>query len=182
MSRKPEATIEDLLRYPDHGRAELVCGKIVMIPLMTWRTSRASLQIMLSLHEYEKETHRGYVLTSKVGYLVDLPHRKSFCPDVSFYTGPMGMGLAEGAPIFAVEMRDIGDCSCFIDEEFAAKRRDYFATGSEVVWDVDIRSEDVIRVYCMDTPDTATIYRHGDEAEAEPALPGWRFPVDNLFR
>ncbi|HEX8599206.1 MAG TPA: hypothetical protein VF952_11905 [Chloroflexia bacterium] len=41
MISRPEATIEDLINYPDHGRAELVCGKIVMIPPMTGRASCA---------------------------------------------------------------------------------------------------------------------------------------------
>ena len=40
MTVKAQATIEDLLNCPDHGRAELVCGKIVMMPPMTWRASR----------------------------------------------------------------------------------------------------------------------------------------------
>lgn len=179
---KAQATIEDLLNYPDHGRAEPVCGKIVMIPPMTIRAGRAVMNILLSLHDYEKQARFGYVLPSKVGYLVDLPHRKSFCPDCSFYVGPLTMDLPEGAPLFAVEMWDIGDCSCCMEDEFAAKRRDYFATGTEVLWDVDIRREDVVRVFRKSTPDSPTIYRRGEVAEAEPALPGWRMPVDKLFR
>lgn len=181
MSRRPDATLEDLLHYPDHGRAELVCGKIVMIPPMTIRAGRAVLNILVSLNEYEKQARFGYALPSKVGYLVDLPHRKSFCPDCSFYVGPLTMDLPNGAPLFAVEMWDIGDCSCFMEDEFAAKRRDYFATGTEVVWDVDIHREDVVRVYRKSTPDEPTLYRRGEVAEAEPALPGWRMPVDKLF-
>jgi Uma2 family endonuclease len=182
MAITREATIEDLLNYPDHGRAELVCGKIVMIPPMTIRAGRAVSNILLSLNEYEKQAKFGYALPSKVGYLVDLPHRKSFCPDCSFYVGPLTMDLPKGAPLFAVEMWDIGDCGCFMEEAFAAKRRDYFATGTEVLWDVDIRRKDVVRVYRKNTPDAPTIYRRGETAEAEPALPGWRMPVDNLFR
>ena len=30
-------------------------------------------------------------------------------------------------------------------------------------------------------PAEPTVYRRGDEAEAEPALPGWRMQVDDLF-
>ncbi|HVG01122.1 MAG TPA: Uma2 family endonuclease [Chloroflexia bacterium] len=182
MNHSPDATIQDLLNYPEHGRAELVCGKIVMIPPMTIRAGRAVMNILLSLKEYEKQAKFGYALPSKVGYLVDLPHRKSFCPDCSFYRGPLTPGLPVGAPLFAVEMWDIGDCSCCMEDEFAAKRRDYFATGTEVLWDVDIRREDVVRVYRKSTPDEPTIYRRREMAEAEPALPGWRMPVDKLFR
>lgn len=62
------------------------------------------------------------------------------------------------------------------------KRLDYFAAGTEVVWDVDLVSNDVVRVYRKDNPKQPTIYVRGEIAEAEPALPGWRMPVDDLFR
>jgi Uma2 family endonuclease len=64
----------------------------------------------------------------------------------------------------------------------AAKRADYFAAGTQVVWDVDLQSESVVRSYHKDDPNHSTIYRRGDTATAEPALPGWTMPVDDLFR
>jgi Uma2 family endonuclease len=63
----------------------------------------------------------------------------------------------------------------------AEKRRDYFAAGTQVVWDVDLLDEDVIKVYRANDPDSPTVYRRGETAEAEPALPGWQFTVDELF-
>jgi Uma2 family endonuclease len=50
-----------------------------------------------------------------------------------------------------------------------------------VVWDVDVLRERVVRVYRADAPDQATVYRSGDVDEAEPALPGWSMPVDDLL-
>jgi hypothetical protein len=46
---------------------------------------------------------------------------------------------------------------------------------------VGLLSPEVVKVYCASDPDTPTIYRRGDMAEAEPAVPGWRLPVDELF-
>jgi Uma2 family endonuclease len=63
----------------------------------------------------------------------------------------------------------------------AAKRADYFAAGTLVVWDVDLLSDDVVRVYRSHEPEEPTIYRRGQVAEAEPAAPGWTMPVDDLF-
>jgi len=40
--------------------------------------------------------------------------------------------------------------------------------------------EQVIQVYRASDPDNPTIYRRGDIAEAEPAVPGWRMAVDEL--
>ena len=63
----------------------------------------------------------------------------------------------------------------------AKKRADYFAAGTLVVWDVDLLSDDVVRVYRTSEPESATIYRRGEIAEAEPAVPGWTMAVDDLF-
>ena len=50
-----------------------------------------------------------------------------------------------------------------------------------VVWDVDLLSNEVVRVYRASDPGHPTIYRRGESAEAEPAVPGWTMAVDNLF-
>ena len=59
--------------------------------------------------------------------------------------------------------------------------QDYFAAGTQVVWDVDLLSDEVVRVYRASDPDHPTVYRRGEEAEAEPAVPGWSMPVAELF-
>jgi Uma2 family endonuclease len=91
------------------------------------------------------------------------------------------MGFFEGAPRFAVEVRSEGDYGRAAERKMAAKRDDYFAAGTLVVWDVDLLSDDVVRVYRATDPDQPTIYRRGELAEAEPAVPDWRMPVDDLF-
>jgi len=113
---------------------------------------------------------------------VNLPHRKSFSPDAAFYVGPdSGMRFFEGAPVFAVEVRSEGDYGAKAERAIRTKRDDYFAAGTRVVWDVDIQAEDVVRSYRADSPDTPVIFRRGDVADAEPAVPDWRMPVDEMF-
>jgi Uma2 family endonuclease len=63
----------------------------------------------------------------------------------------------------------------------AQKRADYFAAGTLVVWDVDLLGEDVVNVYRATDPHNPTIYRRGEMAEAEPAVPGWTMPVSEIF-
>jgi Uma2 family endonuclease len=63
----------------------------------------------------------------------------------------------------------------------ATKRADYFAACTKVVWDVDLLSDDVVRVYRANNAEVPQICRRGEQAEAEPAVPGWKFPVDDLF-
>ena len=57
------------------------------------------------------------------------------------------MKLIEGAPIFAVEVRSEGDYGADAEKLMARKRGAYFAAGTQVVWDVDLLGEEVVRVY-----------------------------------
>jgi len=179
MPSRGAATIEDL--YKVKGKAELVNGRIVHLQPFGVCRGHAAQEITTSLRLYEKATRRGYAIGGNVGFVVDLPHRKSFCPDAAFYTGEMTMKFGDGAPTFAVEVRTESDYGHGAERQMAAKRADYFAAGTLVVWDVDLLSEDVVRVYRATAPEAPTVYKRGELAEAEPALPGWTMPVDDLF-
>jgi Uma2 family endonuclease len=62
----------------------------------------------------------------------------------------------------------------------AAKRADYFEAGTLVVWDVDPVHK-TVRKYSNDRPDQPEVFVRGQEADAEPALPGWRLALDRIF-
>jgi len=180
VSSKIHATIEDLYRV--EGKAELVNGEIVHMPPAGEDPNFAGGEIFTSLRDYTKRTGRGRAYTDGAGFHVNLPHREAFGPDAAYHVGPrMGMRFAEGAPVFAVAVRSEDDYGPAAEREMAAKRADYFACGTLVVWDVDLLSEDVVKVYRASDPDHPTIYRRGEIAEAEPAVPGWRMPIDDLF-
>jgi Uma2 family endonuclease len=91
------------------------------------------------------------------------------------------MKFFQGAPSFAAEVRSDGNYGPRAEAEMAAKRSDYFAAGTQVVWDVDLLGDDVVRVFRASVPMEPTVYRRGETAEAEPAVPGWAMPVDMLF-
>jgi Uma2 family endonuclease len=80
-----------------------------------------------------------------------------------------------------VEVRSEGDYGRAAEEEMRQKRDDYFAAGTLVVWDVDLLAQDVVRAYTFRDPDSPRCFLRGEIADAEPALPGWRFPVEDLF-
>lgn len=180
MSTKVEATIDDLYRV--EGKAELVNGEIVHMPPTGDTPGYAGDEIFVSLHEYAKRTKTGRAVGDNKAFRVNLPNRKSFSPDAAYYTGkPAGMKFYDSAPVFAVEVRSEGDYGAKAERRMAEKRADYFAAGSLVVWDVDLLSDEVVRVYRASDPAHPTIYRRGGVAEAEPAVPGWRMPVNDLF-
>jgi Uma2 family endonuclease len=132
---------------------------------------------------YEEETGQGYAFPDNVGFIVDLPNRQSFSPDAAYFFGSFNEEkFVAGAPDFAAEVRSPEDFGPAAEQAMAAKRADYFAAGTQVVWDVDMLRDKVIRVYRASAPEQPTIYAIGDTAEAEPAVPGWKMPVANLQR
>lgn len=179
MKIKTEATIEDLYHVP--GKAELVNGEIVHMSPTQKLPNYAAGEIFASLREYARQTKRGHAATDNLAFVVDLPHRKSLSPDVSFYFEAVDMEFGEGGPVFAVEVRSEGDYGPSAERQMAAKRADYFATGTQVVWDVDLLSDDVVRAYRAQQPGNPMVYRRGEVADAGSALPGWKMSVDDLF-
>jgi Uma2 family endonuclease len=183
MATRAPATIEDLYHVPEHAKAELVNGEVVVMSPTGDTPSRAAGNIYLSLRQHERVAGgKGRAYADNTGFSVALPHRQSFSPDAAWYIGPRAGGkFLQGAPVFAVEVRSEGDYGRDAEQAMAGKRADYFAAGTLVVWDVDVLREGVVRVYRANAPDHVTIYHYGEEAEAEPAVVGWRFPVDELF-
>jgi Uma2 family endonuclease len=116
-----------------------------------------------------------------VGFVVDLPHRWSFSPDAAFVVQPTTDDFVDGAPVFAVEVRSLEDSGPAAEHAMAEKRADYFAAGTLVVWDVDTLKDHVVRAYRASDPENPAIFHRGERADAEPALPGWSMPVDDLF-
>jgi hypothetical protein len=58
------------------------------------------------------------------------------------------------------------------------KRADDFAAGTLVVWDVNVLTEHVDRIYRAGHPLNPTLRHRGTRAHAEPALPGWSMLVE----
>lgn len=180
MSTKVEATIEDL--YKIKQKAELVNGEIILMSPTGSLPGYAGDAVFSSLFDYSRRQKYGRAVGDNKAFVVDLPNRKSFSPDAAFYVGTdSGMKFYQGAPVFAVEVRSEGDYGPRAEREMAAKRADYFAAGTLVVWDVDLLSDNVVKVYRSSDPEIPAIYLRGQVAEAEPAVPGWTMAVDVLF-
>lgn len=121
MSTKTEATIEDLYRVPENAKAEIVSGELVLMSPTGFMPGRAGGEIYASLRDYERRTMAGYALPDNVGFLVNLPNRRSFSPDAAFYTGqPTGGKFLDGAPVFAAEVRSENDYGDVAQQKMAA--------------------------------------------------------------
>ena len=181
MTTTEHELVEALYRV--EGKAEISNGEIVHLPLMGYVPSYAVGEIAVSLRSYVKHKQRGHVSISRLGFIVDLPHRKSFVPDAAYFVlPPSGMKFVNGSPNFAVEVRRENDYGPAAERAMAAKRADYFAAGTRVVWDVDLLAENVVRVFRDgDADQPAASYRRGQSADAEPAVPGWKMSINELF-
>ena len=181
---RPVTTAEQLVAqlYRTEGKAEIINGEIVKFMSTGDEPSSAAFNIAVSLKIYQRQSKSGRAYSDNAGFIVNLPNRKSFSPDVSYYFGERaGMKFLQGAPIFAVEVRSENDYGSKAEKDITQKRQDYFAAGTEIVWDVDLQSEDIIKSYYRNNPNQARIFRRGEIANAEPALPNWEIAVDELF-
>ena len=116
-----EATLADLAQVQE--KAELINGRIVYLMPTGDMPSQAALELALTLKLHLRATGLpGIVVGDNAGFLASLPHRKSFSPDAAYYTGPRaGMGFFPEPPVFAA--------------------------GTQVVWDVDLLGEVIIRKF-----------------------------------
>lgn len=178
----PRATLADLARVD--GKAELVAGKLVLYMATGYRPGVVAGRIFRRLADYADAAGRGVAFTDNVGFAVTVPStdRESFSPDAAYYTGPPPpnpMRFVPGPPDFAAEVRSEGDYGPAAEAAMAAKRAEYFEAGTKVVWDVDPEAG-VVRRYRPGEENPAE-FGAGSEADAEPAVPGWRLPVDWLM-
>jgi Uma2 family endonuclease len=182
MAPVTRATLADLMAA--EGKAELINGRIVPLMPTGRRPNRIAGRIYRRLDDYATSAGAGEAYTDNMGFAVpELPSgRESFSPDASYYAGPFpanDMRYIEGPPTFAVEVRSENDSGDAAELDMAAKRADYFQAGTPVVWDVDPVAE-VVRRYRANE-DEPTVFRRGEIADAEPAVPGWTMSVDDVF-
>jgi Uma2 family endonuclease len=184
MAAVPQrATLDDL--YKAEGKAELIDGRIVVDMANGIRPSEVASNIYVSQRAFARQTGRGKAFNDNLGYAVpQLPSgRESFNPDASFYVGalpPNLMRFVQGPPTFAAEVRSANDYGNAAEIAIAAKRDEYFAAGTEVFWDVDPIAE-TVDCYRRTNPTQPVRFERGQVAEAEPAVPGWRISVDEVF-
>jgi Uma2 family endonuclease len=178
MGTGDSALIDELYRID--GKAEIVDGAIVRMSPAGVDHGYAATAIGATLFAHGRRTRSGHGLADNVGFIVDLPNRRSFSPDAAFWTHPATSEFGDGAPVFAVEIRSPEDYLPAAEQRLAQKRTDYFAAGTHVVWDVALQPAPQVRCYRADAPAAPRVFNAGEIADAEPAVPGWAMPVIDL--
>ena len=177
---EPTATIADL--YQIKGKAEIVDGRMVRMPPTGALPGYAASEILFSLKQYQKAHSTGTAIGDNVGFIVNVPNRRSFSPDAAFWAGRApSMRFYEGAPLFAVEVRSESDYGPAAERAIARKRQDYFAAGTQAVWEVDLLGDIVIQLWHAANVDNPECFIRGSTAHAEPVLPRWQMQVNEVF-
>ncbi len=183
MIQRTHSLLDRLRNMP--GKAEIVQGEIVPMSPVGYRHKRKANIIVRSLEDHEAKHGGGAAVSDNLGFIVELPNRESFSPDAAWIANPPQENdddFVFGAPTFAVEIRSKNDYGPAADAAILAKISEYFAAGTFVVWDVDLQRDELIRCYRSKNPTEPQLFRRGEIADAEPAVPLWRFEVELLFR
>src|SRR5688572_19853831 len=136
MIQRARSLVDQL--YEIEGKAEIVNGEIVLMSPASSRHGRRAGAIHHSLAQHEDDVGGGYAYPDNVGFIVDLPNRKSFSPDAAWVSEEEDIdeddpNFLEVAPTFAVEVRSERAYGAAGERAVADKIDDYFAAGTLVV-------------------------------------------------
>ena len=181
-------TAEQLLGYEIPGkRVELVRGQLVVREPASFSHGALSLRIgvVLTNHLTRERDQQGWTMsrgrlaTADPGFTLARRPDTVRAPDVAYvsrerFAGPMPDGFPEFAPDLAVEVRSPSDRTGAV----VAKVSDWLSAGTKLVWVVDPLREQVV-VYRADG--TVSVLALGDTLSGEEILPGFAFPLQELF-
>jgi Uma2 family endonuclease len=178
-------TLDDLMRYD--GKAELIGGQVVQLMPAGDVHGRVAFEVAAHLRDYARAGGIGRAYADNVGFRSAVPlvsDRESFCPDAAYLANPptpASRTFVPHPPTFAVEVRSEDDSGPAAERDMAEKRADYFEAGTLAVWDVDPLAKTVALYLPPDPLTPAAVFLETDTAHADPAVPGWRVAVADLF-
>lgn len=175
------ATEKDVLRAerePQKALCELIDGTLVEKP-MGFRESSLAMWIGARLQLFVEKHDLGIVAGAD-GFMRLAP-RNVRIPDVSFVSyerlpdpDAADVAIADFAPDLAIEVLSPSNTR----REMERKRRDYFAAGTILVWEIDPKKE-IVDVYTA--PDSVKRLTKSDAITGNSVLPGFKISVSDLF-
>ncbi len=182
-SAKKIWTEEELQSLPDDGFIhEVVDGELVMSPKNNFEHEGICGRLFAALHDFNRQHKLGALRGSSAGYW--MRNRNCRAPDISFIPkqrlldlgfSPKSRKFFPGAPDLAVEVLSRANTRAEID----GRLRDFFESGAQLVWLIDPETESV--QVCHSLTERSLI-GPGGELDGEHLLPGFRYPISDLFK
>jgi Uma2 family endonuclease len=180
----PLMTTEEMLALPENGvDRELIRGKLREKP-MTMRNRRHSrvenrTGTVLENWLETRPKPRGEIVSGEAGLRLCRDPDTTVGIDVAYVSAEVAAiepeaAFFEGPPVLAVEIPSPSDTHQDVDEKVEL----FLESGVAIVWIVNPR----FRTVTVYRPGAAPVMFSGtQELTAEPHLPGFRVPVDQLF-
>lgn len=149
---------------------------------MTSSTATFAPNLLTVLRTFVRTNRLGAVLDSSTGFWMQ--NRNCRAPDISFVSRPRLKELGfkrstrrffPGAPDLAVEILSPNNTRADID----ARLKDFFESGTRVAWIVDLEAQ---RVGVCHSLTVRQLIGVGGFLEGEDLLPGFRYPIAELFQ
>jgi len=182
-SAKKIWTEAELQSLPEDGYLhEVVNGELVMSPKNDFFHGRICTRLSTALNNFVTQQKLGVVLDSSTGFWMH--NRNCRAPDISFFSKerlvregfrPSTRRFFPGAPDLAVEILSPNNTRAEIDERL----KDFFSSGARVAW---IVNPDAECVEVCHAPDKRRLLGAGAELDGEQLLPGFRYPIADLFK
>jgi Uma2 family endonuclease len=175
-------TADDLLKLPmgKGKRYELVAGELREMAPAGYRDGKEAARCARIVGNFVAPRRLGDVLGAETGFLLRRHPDYVRAPDCAFVAAgrlPAGSeptGYAEIAPDFVVEIVSPGDTASDVQEKIV----EWLQSGTKVVWAVYSSLQEVV---VWRGPGRAERRRDNEELDAEPAIPGFRCKVSELF-
>lgn len=176
-------TEEKLQSLPDDGFIhEVVNGELVISPKNNFIHGRICTRLLFALEKFNRQHRLGVLLDSSTGFWMF--NRNCRAPDISFvpkarleslHFSPSAKTFFPGAPDLAVEILSPNNTRAEMDERL----RDFFGSGTQITWIInpDSQSAEVCRSLTQ-----RRLIGPGGELDGEHLLPGFRYPVSDLFK
>jgi Uma2 family endonuclease len=177
---KPLITADFLLRTPDLGRSELVCGELIQMTPAGSEHGSIMVRITLPLGNFVTRAGLGEVFGAETGFHIAHDPDTVRAPDVAFVAAdrlpsPLPKGFFPGPPDLAVEVVSPEDR----DSQVQAKVQNWLDAGCRVVWLVDPRRR---TVQVSQSRSEARVLGLSDTLYGEPLLPGFSLAVAEIFK
>jgi Uma2 family endonuclease len=181
LTNRSTMTAEQLFAQPSDGyRYELIEGVLRMMSPAGGRHGRIANRIAFLLGKHVEAQQWGVVFAAETGFLISREPDTVLAPDVAFLQQSRYAALEDEvhylplAPDLAVEVLSPSDTFSRVE----AKAMAWLEAGTRVVLVIDPELE---TVHAIRSPKRIEIFRGDETVDCSDAVPGWRFPPQDIF-